>query len=250
MHKPFPVALVVLACLPLSAHAQWSGKGSAGLVIARGNTTTNTANASIDVVREIENWKNQFALAGIYASDSVGATAQRWNAETQTDWKFSDTGFWFGKLRYERDRFSGFEFQGTASTGLGHKFFDTDATKLSAQAGVGYRVSHVLQATEDDGVTIIPPYYERETIFSGALDFRRSLSDSASLLDKYIIESGTSNTFMQNDLQLQLKVKNALAVALGLQVKHNSSPSPGFKKTDTLTTVNLVYEFKGAQKSP
>jgi putative salt-induced outer membrane protein YdiY len=35
-----------------------------------------------------------------------------------------------------------------------------------------------------------------------------------------------------------------LALAVGYSVKHNSDPPPGFEKTDTLTTINLVYELK------
>jgi putative salt-induced outer membrane protein len=32
-----------------------------------------------------------------------------------------------------------------------------------------------------------------------------------------------------------------LALSVGLSVRNNSEPLPGLKKTDTLTTVNLVY---------
>lgn len=247
MRRFFFFFVAALGVLPACALAEWTGKGSAGLVLARGNTTTNTANASIDLVNEVERWKNQLLLSGIYASDENGTTAQSWSSETQTDWKFSDRGFWFGKLRYEQDRFSGYEFQGTASTGLGHKLLDTDRTKLSAQIGAGYRVSEVREGLAEDGVTIVPAHYEGETIFSGAFDFRRTLTGTTNLLNKYTIESGSSNTFMQNELQVQLKVNTVLAVALGFTVKHNSEPSEGYKSTDTLTTVNLVYEFKGGQ---
>lgn len=248
MHRVFLISFATLCMAPLCAQAQWTGKGGAGLVLSRGNTVTNTANASLDLINELEEWRHQFSLSGIYASDSEKATAQRWNVQEQTDWKFSDRGFWFGKVRYEQDRFSGYEFQGTASTGVGHKLFDTDLTKLSAQIGAGYRVSEVSETTADDGITFIPSYYEREMIFSGAFDYRRALSETTSVLDKFTIEAGPSNTFWQNDLQLQLKINTTLAVAVGFTVKRNSAPSPGFVSTDTLTTLNLVYEFKGGQR--
>jgi putative salt-induced outer membrane protein YdiY len=35
-----------------------------------------------------------------------------------------------------------------------------------------------------------------------------------------------------------------LALALGYAVRHNTDPPAGFEKTDTLTTVNVVYEVK------
>lgn len=34
-----------------------------------------------------------------------------------------------------------------------------------------------------------------------------------------------------------------LALAVGYAVRHNTDPSEGFEETDTLTTVNLVYEI-------
>ena len=35
-----------------------------------------------------------------------------------------------------------------------------------------------------------------------------------------------------------------LALAVAFQVRHNTSPPAAFQKTDTLTTVNVVYELK------
>jgi len=37
---------------------------------------------------------------------------------------------------------------------------------------------------------------------------------------------------------------NVLALAVGYSVRHNTDPPEGFEKTDTLTTINLVYELK------
>ena len=49
---------------------------------------------------------------------------------------------------------------------------------------------------------------------------------------------------MQNDLGLEVTIKGSLALRLGYQVRHNSDVPPGVDKTDTLTTVGLIYETK------
>jgi putative salt-induced outer membrane protein YdiY len=36
---------------------------------------------------------------------------------------------------------------------------------------------------------------------------------------------------------------DTLALSLALDVRHNTDPPAGLEKTDTLTTVNLVYAF-------
>src|SRR5688500_15620749 len=114
IHKFLPLVLTLAAAVP--AHAQLTGKGEAGLVIASGNTETETANVKIALAHERDKWKNQFGLSGLYASDVEGTTAQRWEVLGQSDYNFSPKTFWFGAVRYEDDRFSGFEYQATIST--------------------------------------------------------------------------------------------------------------------------------------
>ena len=58
------------------------------------------------------------------------------------------------------------------------------------------------------------------------------------------MESGADNTFTQNDLSLQVKILGALALAVGYSVRYNTDPPPDFTTTDTLTTLNLVYELE------
>src|ERR1700754_2632380 len=100
-------ATLLVPLLAISpAHADWTGKGEAGLVISSGNTETTSANAKINLARESGAWKNSFGLAGLYASDDVGRTAQRWEAFTQSDYNFTPKTFWFGAARYEDDEFS------------------------------------------------------------------------------------------------------------------------------------------------
>ena len=43
-------------------------------------------------------------------------TAQRWDGHFQADLKFSERSFWFGAVRYEDDRYSGFQYQSSFST--------------------------------------------------------------------------------------------------------------------------------------
>jgi putative salt-induced outer membrane protein len=232
-----------LAALP--AHAEWTGKGEAGLVIASGNTETTTANAKLQLANEIDKWKHQFGGSGLYASsDDEGVTARRWELFEESDYNFSPRTFWFGAARYEDDAFSGFEYQATVSTGLGRKFIDTDVTKFTGTAGVGYKFFETSDTFDDAGVLVLPGDTDSEVIFRGTLDYDHQFTATTSLLDKFVVEAGADNTFAQNELSLQVKMTDVLALAVGYSVRHNTDPPVGFEKTDTLTTVNLVYEMK------
>lgn len=246
MQQRFPflwVALCGLAAAP--AHADWTGKGEAGLVISSGNTETKTANAKLAIAREDGNWKNSFGLAGLYASDDVGTTADRWEAMTQSDYNFSPKTFWFGAARYEQDEFSGFEYQATLSTGMGRKFIETDATKFTGTLGVGYKIIETRAAFDDvTGAPITPRQRQEDAILRGTLDYDHKLTATTSVLNKFIVEAGADNTYVQNELSLQVRMFETLALSVGYAVRHNTDPPFGFEKTDTLTTINLVYELK------
>lgn len=236
---------LAMLILTVPAHADWKGRGEAGLVIASGNTDTETANVKFELAREAGNWKNTFGLSGLYASDEEAATAQRWQAFTQQDYNFSPKTFWFGAARFEDDRFSGFEYQATLSTGLGRKFVDTDRTKFIGTAGVGYKFFETRDAfDEDTGVLLQEGTRDDEIVFRGTLDFEHQFTETTAVIDKFIVEAGADNTFYQNDLSLEVKMTDLLAMSVGYSVRHNTDPPIGFEKTDTLTTVNLVYEIK------
>jgi putative salt-induced outer membrane protein YdiY len=62
--------------------------------------------------------------------------------------------------------------------------------------------------------------------------------------NKLGVEVASNNNFLENELGLAVKVSDHLALSLGYAVRHNTDPPAAFKKTDTLSTVNLVYEVK------
>jgi putative salt-induced outer membrane protein len=216
-----------------TAHADWSGKGEAGVVFARGNTKTETVNAKLEMARETDHWKHGFGLSALRAKNAGSKTADRYGGFYQADYKVSKVTFWFGGVRYEKDKFSGFDYQASATTGIGRKFIDNDKTKLTAQAGIGYkRLKNALTGATSDN-----------SIFRGDVKFEHALTATTSIIDTFLVEAGAANTLAVNELALQVKMTDALALAVGVGVRYNTEPPNGLKKTDTLTTVNLVYGF-------
>jgi putative salt-induced outer membrane protein len=235
------------ACALLSANsvlAQSTAKAEAGIVASRGNTDADSANIKADIELNFDKWKHQFGTTAVYASDDTGTTGQRWELREQSDYQFLVKGFWFESLRYENDRFSGFIYQATLSSGIGWRFYDDPITRLNAQVGIGYKQYETRDAFADDGVTIIPGEREHQLITTGQANFERVLTDTTKLIDKLVVEAGAENTFAQNDISLQVQILGSLALAVGVSVRYNTNPPAGFRNTDTLTTLNLVYERK------
>ncbi|MBV6425233.1 MAG: hypothetical protein NAOJABEB_03048 [Steroidobacteraceae bacterium] len=231
------VLFALFACRP--AAAEWTGKAEAGVVFARGNTETTTANGKLDLSNDLDKWKHSAYLAALYAesedsvTDELETSAERYEARWQSDYKFTPRAYWFGGLRYERDLFSGFDYQASATTGVGYRFIDTERTKFYGQAGVGYRqMQDALSGEKDD-----------EVIWRGDLGYERVLTSNTKLTDKLIVEAGSTNTFVGNDLALEVKMSERFGLSLGYAVRYNSDPPPGLESADTLMTVNLTYSF-------
>jgi putative salt-induced outer membrane protein len=229
-------AVCALLAMSLPAAAQWTGKGEAGLAIADGNSDTKTANAKITIGKKVDSWEHSLGLAGLYVRNDGETSARRWESFAQTQYSFGGGHtFWFGALRYEEDRFSGFDHQGVVDTGVGRKFIDTDATKLSGKLGVGYKFFETLDT---------PRHKDSSVAATAGVDFSHQLTATTSVFNKFGAEATSGNTFVQDELGLAVKMSDRLALAVGYAVRHNSDPPAGFKKTDSLTTANLVYEVK------
>jgi len=81
-------------------------------------------------------------------------------------------------------------------------------------------------------------------ILRGDMGLEHQLTDTTKIVDRFLIESGSDNTYAQNDLGLEVTITGALGLRLGYQVRHNTDVLPGVEKTDTLATVGLIYETK------
>jgi putative salt-induced outer membrane protein len=227
-------AALVLCLLSGVALAEVTTKGEVGASFASGNTETETANAALEVGVKSGKWAHTVGLAGNYGSDSVGTTAQRWEARGQSGYDLTDRAYWFGAGRYEDDRFSAYDYQATVATGLGYKFIDSERTKLWIQGGPGYRFAEFNQTGESEDSVII----------RGDLGLDYQLTETTKIVERFLVETGSDNTYVQNDIGLEVTIKGSLALRVGYQVRHNSDVPAGVDKTDTLTTLGLIYETK------
>ena len=242
----------LLIAVPIVASADdlpkgFSGKGQAGYVMSRGNSDTDAANAKIDLFLLTPQWKHAFTLEALYGRSAQVTSAERWDLRLQSDYTINTKLYAFGALAYQDDRFSGFQYQASGSAGLGYKVFDVETTKLSAQLGVGYRVLRPETLVKDPatGAVISRTALDRESeaVGTAGVDFMHQFNSSTKLTNKLIVESGSSNTSFKNDLALEVKMSKKLALAAGYSILHNTKPADDVKRTDTITTLNVVYAF-------
>jgi putative salt-induced outer membrane protein len=223
----------------------WTGKGQAGYTSSSGNSEGKSANAAIDMAYLDDPWKHAFHLGGLYGQSAGLVSAERWDTSWQTNYNLTPDLYTFGLLSYRHDLFSGFDYQASASAGLGYKIIATPTTQLDAQLGVGYQVLRPENITKLNGAvaarTLLPS--ENGIAETAAVNYSQALSGTVTLTDKLALTSSSADRLVTNALAVAVKVSTKLALSVGYALQDNSSPPAGLKKIDTLETVNLVYSF-------
>lgn len=238
---------------PYQGDPNWSMRALLGYTKTGGNTDNSSGNFLFHVAHVIDDWKLLFGTEGVYGSTRGETTAQAWDAHAQANYNFASKLYWYTGLSYADDRFSGFAYQEAVKTGVGFQIVQTDATKFTAQAGIGYRRLRPEILVKDDvgGVTSRTELdSESDAVLDGALTFEHSLNEYTKVLAAASIDSGRLNTLTTASVALQVKMSNRLALAVGYQLTDNSKPPPGSGPRDTLTTISLVYDMKNPKLAP
>jgi putative salt-induced outer membrane protein len=256
MHRLLP-AVLVFAALPATA-ADWRGAGELGLALARGNAESDTLNAKVDLKKDDERWLyevNASALRAsgevdvIQADGSVGrdkvTNASRWQLGGKMGYKPTDRMYFFGSARYDNDDFAPYEWQAIVSAGVGYKFIDSEATKFTGEAGPGWRRTQPIDLLVELPAPprLVAQDAESDAVLRGTLSYEHKLTGSTTLVDGFLLEAGSDNTFIQNELGLQVQINDSLALKTSLQVRHNTETTGSTERTDTLLTTNIVVGF-------
>ena len=230
----FVVSLLVSAPLVAEEELGWSGKGEFGLVVTSGNSDTQNVNLALGFEKKTEKWHHKFSAVALNAETDSTKTANRFGLEWQSDYKLSEVSYVLGNLRYTDDDFGAFSETIAAVAGYGRKLIDNETHKLNGELGLGVR-------EDTDQIT---NHSNSEAIISGVLDYSWAISETTAFTNKFLVESGSDNTFLENDTALSVSINDRLALKLGLNIRHNTDVTGTLDDTDTLTTVNLVYNFK------
>ena len=240
-------ATVLAAIVAPAAQAQWTGKAELGFLSSSGNTEATSANTKFDLTHEGAKWRNNMFLGALYGENAEFATAERYEARYQADYKITDRASWFSAIRGEQDRFSGFAYQATVSTGASYKFIDAPTTKLTASLGAGLRRSKSETLVKTDAGEVIDRLegdIDDEPVVTFSSNYENDFTATTKLTNKLLAESGSDNTAVQNDIAVQVSMTDALALAVGYAIRYNSNPPPLSESTDKTITVNLVYNIK------
>ncbi|MCH8498262.1 MAG: DUF481 domain-containing protein [Marinobacter sp.] len=234
---------VVLATVPMAyadTSGNWSGEAEIGVLMTSGNTEETKINSRLAAKHEVEHWRNQAEFRSLYSEAGDNTTAERYRAILETDYKFTERQFWFVRGSYDNDRFTGFDFQSSLTTGYGNRVWEHgDRSFVDLTLGLGYRYDRLKVANDDGRRT------EEDVIARLAGQFDYELSETALFRQKLSTEVGLDdgNTVSESETALQATLVGNLSMKASYRVKHVSDVPDGFKKTDTEVALSLLYGF-------
>ncbi|MBN8712392.1 MAG: DUF481 domain-containing protein [Xanthomonadales bacterium] len=268
MNRSLLAAALLAVCASFAAQAQdastatqnggWTGSGEFGFASTTGNTRSQNVDAKLGLNQENDRWKNAFFLDALRSKsqqkivDASGATvtqfnttANRYDGGASVGLKLDPRSYIVGAARYEHDEFGANLWQGVVSLGYGYIALKTARTELSFEVGPGYKryqPATVSMLVDGEVVRQHQPTVN-EAVGRGLVSYRYKLTENTAFEDKLLMEVGSKDKYLQNDAGLSVTMTRKLALKVALQVRHHSNVLPGVKRTDTLTTTNLVYNF-------
>lgn len=236
MKRFYAVFLVMMVAFysPITSAEEdgWSLEAELGAVLTTGNT--DQQNLKFRLAGELDGdvLKHSAQLDGLRSSENSVVTAQKYYMFYQGDYKLEGDHSLFGRISYEDDRFSGFDYQTDLTLGYSRLLMDTGDMTLRGDVGFGSRRSELANGTS-----------QTEFITRLAAKYNWQVSDNAKFKQLVSAEIGSDATITRSETSLQSNIADQLAMKLALTVKHQSEVPAGRKKTDTETSVTLVYTF-------
>lgn len=211
----------------------WSGELAVGGSKNTGNSETTDVSLGARLGYTSDGWHHDASVSYEFASDQGQETENRIEAEGSTRYDFADRAYVKGRVSYENDDFSGFDYRLTESVALGYRLIETEDVIWSVEAGPGARHSKV-ELTGD---------VDTELVGVAQSDFVWQLSETAAFSNLTRVTAGGDTTTTKSITALDLKVFENVTGRVSFEVRHDSNPPPGTESTDTTTKLSAVYGF-------
>ena len=216
-----------------TSESSWSGSAELGFIDTSGNTDTQSTNGGFSVLHKGANWDKAFKASALTSKEDNETSKEKYNGELKLDRKFGERSYLAITGTHERDRFSGFEYQSTASVGYGYRAINDKELKLSFEAAPGYRREKI----KESGVI------QEDSILRLDMKFDWIIKEGVRFTEEFVAELGEDNSTYRSETGLKSQINGSLATKLTYKVKYVDEVPEGNENTDREFGVTLVYSF-------
>lgn len=237
MKKIVSIAALVLApAVAIAAEEPaklWKGEANLGYIYNSGNTNSENLHFRSKATRDGEQWRNIYRLEAVNETSEEIRTAENYFGSAKAEYKIGERSYLFGLLEYTKDRFSGFDYEAAATLGYGQDIIRNEVHELSADIGVGYRVTELETNgdVEEDAIVRV-----------GAL-YLWNINENTIFDEDFSYEIGEQRKITKSLTRLRMKINGSLSASIAYEIKHTSDVPPGTKNSDRTTLLGLAYTF-------
>jgi len=221
----------------------WKGAAELGSVWTTGNTNTSSVNGQFDVSRKGEDWKTKLKITALVSKEEDEDTKrdvtskEKYTGLLQLNRNYSERTYLAIVGQQDRDRFSGFDYQGTVSAGLGyHAIADKNMT-LDLEAGPGY--SRERESATDTASENI----NEEAVARLVANFSWKIREGVEFIEEFSAVIGSDNSIYRSETGLKSQINGSLATKITYKTKYVTDVPVDSEKRDGEFGVTLVYSF-------
>jgi len=242
------LSLCVLLCLPLPALAQappaaaapppppkQEGSAEFAFVGTTGNASTQTIGLNGELIVRPEQWVITNKAAFIRNESESELTAQSFGYLFRAARTISPRLSAFGEYGYFRDEFAGIAHRNALVGGVSYKIVDLPKHLFFADAGLGYINERRLKGDDVSSAT-----------WSLGAGYKWKISETAEFTEDFRMTglfADASDWRIFQAAAVTARLTKLFSLKVSNTVRYAHAPVPGFKDTDTNTSVALVAKF-------
>ena len=242
-----PLASYAVAAQDTEQKSEYTASAELGFLYKTGNTKSADIKAGFNIEHEKDKWRSVVAF-NILAkklekedgsgNDEFVTTDNKWDVVGQTNHTIGEEGknYLYANLAYEQDKFSGFESQSSFSAGWGRQWIKTDTSSFFADIGPGIKYD-VVRATDKSDTSFI--------IQAQAL-YTRELNEHVQFKQHFVAKQATesdANSVYKSETSITAQLIDSLQLKFALRIDYDTEVEPEFEKTNTETSMTLIYNF-------
>lgn len=245
MKYSITLATLLMTAAGAAVHAEelgWSSSAELGAITTSGNTEGTSITGRINSVQRLERFENEYYLSAFFKEDKKRLadgssererTAERIKVSIKSAYKLEtehDNLFVLGS--HTDDKFGAYRKYSTAAVGYGTRLLDQAHQSLNIEIGPGYSYG-----TTADGET------ERGFLARTGAFYKWVINENASFGQDLVVEYGEDNTRTLAETSLTARINGRMQMKAAFIVQSDTDVPAEKKRTDTQTSLTIVYSF-------
>lgn len=215
---------------PATAKKPFDGNIQAGYTAQTGNTSNSSLSADTTMTWFNTNTANSIWGSARNTSSSGVRSSEKYQAGARSRYNLDDNNYIFGQGSWLSDRYNGYRARDVGAVGYGRQIWSGPVQTLSLEAGPGVRHDEF----EQGGNSTRALAYA-----SGAYSYQ--ISDTAKFTQGLSVLANDETTY-NSETALTVAINTHFSLKLAYDVTYNTKPPASAPdKTDTVTSINLVY---------